>query len=81
MLSFDQYFYEQIGRQVRKYREQNKLTQEKLSELLGLNDKYIGHIERCERKISVQVLIQIMAFFKIQPDEFFSFDNRFDWKR
>lgn len=72
--SFEQYFYANVGNRIRYYRKLHKLTQEKLSELLGLNHKYIGHIERCERTISTKVLIQIIEFFKIKPKEFFDFE-------
>lgn len=71
--SFKQYFYKQIGQKIRLYRKARNLTQEQLSEILGLNYKYIGHVERCERKISIKVLIKIMEFFQIQPRDFFNF--------
>lgn len=76
---FDEYFYKNVGLKIRKYRKMFNLTQEQLSEILGLNYKYIGHVERCERKISLKVLMQIIEFFKIQPSEFFSFDEYFIW--
>lgn len=73
MSTFEQNFYKQVGEKVRQYRLAQGLTQEKLSEILGLNYKYIGHVERCERKISTKVLIQIMEFFQIRPKDFFNF--------
>ncbi len=73
MSSFEQYFYKNVGKQLRYYRQLRGFTQEKLSEILGMNDKYIGHVERCERKISTKMLIQIMEFFQIKPRDFFNF--------
>ncbi len=80
MSSFGKYFYEQIGKKVRQYRIIRGLTQEQLSDILGLNDKYIGHIERCERHISVKTLTQVIDFFQVQPKEFFTFDTPFHWE-
>lgn len=80
MSCFEKYFYVHIGNKLRKYRLDNNLTQEELAELLGLNLKYIGHIERQERKISLKVLLKIIQFFKIQPEDFFKFDNKYNWK-
>ncbi len=79
MSSFDKYFYKEIGIKIRKYRKEKGLTQEQLSEILGLNYKYIGHIERCERYVSVKVLIQIINYFQVQPSEFFSFNTQYIW--
>ena len=73
MSSFEQYFYKKVGQKIKQYREERKLTQEQLSEILGLNYKYIGHIERCERKISTKILIKVMEFFQVQPKDFFNF--------
>lgn len=77
MSSFEKYYYENIGKKVRYYRLKANYTQEKLSELLGLNEKYIGHIERSERFISNKVLVKLLKIFKIQPQEFFDFDEKY----
>lgn len=81
MSSFEKYYYEQVGAKIRKYRISLGLTQERLSEILGLNSKYIGHVERCERKVSTKVLIKIIDFFQIQPEEFFSFTPNYIWDK
>lgn len=81
MSSFEQYYYKNIGYTVRDYRIQKGLTQEQLSELLGCNLKYIGHIERCERKISNKMLIKFMDYFNIQPQNFFRFKEIYTWDK
>ena len=75
MSSFQEYYYKNVGNRIRMLRIQHGLTQEQLSELLLKNDKYIGHIERCERKISQKILIQILELFKISPSDFFNFEK------
>lgn len=79
MSSFDKYFQKNIAKQVRKYRTMNRLTQEQLSDMLRLNLKYIGHIERCERRMSHKAIITFLKVLQIQPSEFFSFEEPFDW--
>lgn len=71
--------YQNIGKQVKKYRLAFGYSQEELSELLQKNLKYIGHIERCERKISNKILAQLLDLFKVQTKEFFNFDKDFNW--
>ena len=68
-----------IGDKIAKYRKLKGYTQEQLSEILGKNLKYIGHIERCERKISTTKLIELIDFFKVQPVDFYNFDEKFNW--
>lgn len=75
--SFSKYFYYNIGKKIRFYREQAGLTQEQLSEKLGMNEKYIGHVERCERFISNRVLVRILEFFQVQASEFYNFDKSY----
>ncbi|MFQ8626212.1 MAG: helix-turn-helix domain-containing protein [Candidatus Gastranaerophilaceae bacterium] len=79
MSSFEDYFYKNIAKQVRKYRLERGYTQEKLSEILSKNLKYIGHIERCERKISNTMLIKLLEILKVQPVEFYSFNEQYKW--
>lgn len=80
MSSFEDYYYKNIAEQIRKYRLKNALTQEELSDMLSKNLKYIGHIERCERKISNTVIIKLLETLKIQPSEFYSFLQPYDWQ-
>lgn len=80
MSSFENYFYQNIGDRIKKYRESQGYTQEELSELLGKNLKYIGHIERCERRVSTFMLMRILEIFKVAPSEFFEFEQQFSWE-
>lgn len=80
MSSFNKYFYQNVGKKIRKYRTERGLTQEKLSEMLNLNLKYIGHVERFERKISNSTLIKLMELWQIQPEDFFKFNNKYNWE-
>lgn len=77
MSSFEDYYYKNVAKKIRFYREKNSITQEELSDIIGKNIKYIGHIERCERYISNKMLIKLIEYFKIQPEDFFKFDDKF----
>ncbi len=79
MSSFADYYYKNIAKKIRKYRTELGYTQEQLSEILEKNIKYIGHVERCERKISNKKLIELIDFFKVQPADFYNFDETFNW--
>ncbi len=81
MSSFSEYYFRNIAMQIRYYRLKNGWTQEWLSEMIGKNHKYIGHIERCERSISKRAEIQLMEIFKVQPRVFYDFKEEFDWKK
>lgn len=79
MSSFEEYFYKNIALQIRKYRIERGLTQEQLSEMLDKNEKYIGHIERYERKISNTTIIQLLDLWQLQPQVFYSFSDFYPW--
>lgn len=64
-MEFEDKVYISIGNNIRKYRLERGITQEKLSELLGANSKFVGHIERFERYISLKKLIQISEILNI----------------
>lgn len=63
--------YRIIGKNVRKYRLQANISQEKLSEILEVNSKFIGHVERFERFISLKKLIEIAQYFNVPVKNFF----------
>ena len=71
MSSFQEKTYRTIGQNVKKYRLAAHLSQEKLSEILNVNTKFIGHVERFERFISLKKLIEIAEYFKIPVKNFF----------
>lgn len=48
-----------FGRNVRKYRKEKGLSQEKLAEISGLHRTYISDIERFQRSISLENIQRI----------------------
>jgi len=71
MSSFQEETYRTIGKNVRKYRQMADISQEKLSEILDVNSKFIGHVERFERFISLKKLIEIAEYFNVPVKNFF----------
>jgi transcriptional regulator with XRE-family HTH domain len=58
-----------FGKNVRKYREKRKLTQERLAELCDLHRTYIGGIERGERNVSLENIQKIAEALGIKIKE------------
>lgn len=48
--------YEKIGQRIRKQRKEKGLSQDQLSEQIGISLSFMGHIERGTRKASVETL-------------------------
>ena len=71
MSSFEEETYRTIGRNIRKFRQAANISQEKLSEILDVNSKFIGHVERFERFISLKKIIKIAEYFDIPVKKFF----------
>ena len=71
MSSLKEQTYRTIGKNVRKYRQLANISQEKLSEILDVNSKFIGHVERFERYISLKKLIEIAEYFDVPVKNFF----------
>lgn len=65
-MDYETLIYENIGKNVKKYRLAQGLSQEKLSEMLDANSKFIGHVERCERRISLKKLIQLSEILNVE---------------
>ena len=47
--------YKAFGRRLREYRHARNLTQEKLSELVGVSFQHIGMLERGKRSPSMEI--------------------------
>jgi|688.fasta_scaffold2663721_2 transcriptional regulator with XRE-family HTH domain len=56
----------QLGATVRKFREERELTRPTLSKISGVNEKYIGKIERGECSASAYILKKISSGLEIQ---------------
>jgi transcriptional regulator with XRE-family HTH domain len=60
-----------IGEAIRSYRKKVALTQEGLAEIVELNPKYIGEVERGEKIISIEALLRIAKAAKVPIRDFF----------
>lgn len=59
---------ETIGKNIKKYRIENKLRQEDLAEKTGLSSNYIGMVERGEKIPSLETFISILNALEISAD-------------
>jgi transcriptional regulator with XRE-family HTH domain len=60
-----------FGRQIRKLRIDRHLSQEKLAELCDFHRNQIGRIERAERTVSFDGLLQLSHGLAVPPRELF----------
>ena len=55
-----------FGRNLRKYRKEKGISQEKLAEMAGLHRTYISDIERFQRSISLNNIQRIADALEIE---------------
>lgn len=60
-----------LGNVIKIYREKNKLTQEKLSEELGISLKYVSRIETGKSGMKTLTLIKCINILGIEPNVLF----------
>ena len=51
--------HKKIGENVRKFRKQRGMTQEKLAEKANLHSVYISQVERADRAVTIETLLKI----------------------
>lgn len=56
-----------FGRAVRKTREANQVSQERLAELAGVHRTYIGSIERGQQNVALRNLVRIARALNTTP--------------
>ncbi|MBR6767631.1 MAG: helix-turn-helix transcriptional regulator [Clostridia bacterium] len=59
--------YKALGKRVRQQRQVAGLTQEEVAEMAGVSCSFIGHIERGEKKASIETLICLCNALKVSP--------------
>ncbi len=62
-------FYKKLGEKIYKLRRGQKLSREKFAELAGINDYYLGEIERGEKKASLDMLFKIASLLNLKIHE------------
>lgn len=58
-----------VGREVRRLRLEQKLSQEELGDRAGLHANYIGYIERGERNVGIKALFRVARGLGVKPAE------------
>ena len=51
--------YKELGARIRAERRRKALTQEQLSEITGISESFLGHIERGGRTLSIETLAKL----------------------
>lgn len=64
-----------FGKNIKKYRLQSKLSQEKLGELTGLHRTYISDIERGLRSISLNNIEKLSKALNVEIYKLFIFEE------
>lgn len=57
-----------LGKRIREERQRARLTQERLAELAGCNETYIGQIERGEKDPSLNIVVRIANALGVTVD-------------
>ncbi|OMF02793.1 helix-turn-helix transcriptional regulator [Paenibacillus sp. FSL H7-0942] len=65
-----------VGERIRAIRKAKGLTQQQLAELSGLDDAYIGSVERGERNFSIDTLEKIVHALGMPLANFFAINNQ-----
>ncbi|WP_163655494.1 helix-turn-helix domain-containing protein [Listeria sp. PSOL-1] len=68
--------YKFIGKQIRKFREERKISQEELATRLRTTRQTISRYETGDRKVNQDVLYALATLFDKQLDEFFPPRNK-----
>ena len=60
-----------IGRRIQQYRKAKNLTQEQLSEMVGLTPHHLSAIERGASGIKIEALVNIINILECSADDIF----------
>jgi len=63
----------QLAKRIKRLRRDRGLTQEELSDLLGMNTSYITQVEAKQQGLSLPMVYRLAKIFHLSLQEFFSF--------
>ena len=63
---------EMIGSRIQEIRNQKGLTQDQLSEEVGISSKYLSSIERGKENPTLNTILKLARSLDVKPDEFFT---------
>ena len=66
---------ELLGLKVKEFRKQRKITQEKLAEIVGVDNGYISKLEVGQNFPSISTLEKIAQALDVELYEFFQYTN------
>ena len=58
---------EVVARNIRRLRQERKMSQEELAERVGISSRYVGSLERAVHSPTVAVLERIAAALEVEP--------------
>lgn len=58
-----------LGRNVRRWREEQGLSQEAFAEMVGVHRTYVGGVERGERNLSLRSVERLADAIEVDPVE------------
>ncbi len=61
--------YYAIGQRIRKFRKAHGLSQEELSEKVGISTTHMSHIETGNTKLSLPVLVLLAQILQVRTDD------------
>ena len=64
-------YYEIISFNIKKLRENKKLSQEKFAESIDCSREYISRLENNKERISLSLLLKISKIYNLKPENFF----------
>ena len=59
--------YKKLGVRVREHRKMHNMTQGELAERVGVSASFIGHIERGEKKASLETVVALCNMLEVSP--------------
>lgn len=76
MMSIEKNTLKLFGKRLKELRTKNKITQEKLAEIIGVEQQQICRIEKGGCFTTIDNLERLAATFKIPIDELFNFKHQ-----